>query len=149
MLNLRKTITVWGILDLCSVGWYVGWRLFDSQIPFYDDFTKAIDSATSFGIPLLSIIPIFSLLLHASLLLSGYYLIQGQRPGAILAYVQTPFRIFLLMPPSIFFAIWPLRYLFKNPQSFLAISTLFLVVSISEALKLYCVIRWRRGEVFA
>jgi hypothetical protein len=149
MPNFRKTITVWGVFDLCSIGWFLGWTLFQGEIPFYNDLTKSIESAVAFGIPSLGVIPVFSLLLYASLLFSGFYLIKHQKSGAILAYVQTPFRILMLIPPSIFFIIWPLGYLFKNPHSLLAISTLLLVVFISEALKLFCVIRWRKGEVVA
>lgn len=149
MPDLRKTITVWGILDLCSAGWFVGWRLFQGQIPFYHDLSKSIESASRFGIPSLSIITASALILYVSLLFSGVYLIRHQLAGAILSYIQTPFRILALLPPSIFFIIWPLKYLFDNQRLFLAISTLFLLLIFSESLKLYCVIGWRKKKQIA
>ena len=149
MFDLWKTITLWGILDLCSIGWFIGWRLFHGQIPFFHDITKSVDSTTSFGIPSLSIITVFSLILYVSLIFSGVYLIKHHKVGALLSYVQAPFRILSLIPPSIFFIIWPLKYIFKNPQSFLAISTFFLLLLFSEAFKLYCVIRWHKRIVAA
>ena len=42
MFDLRKIIVFWGIFDLCSIGWYFGWRLFHGQIPFYYDIAKSI-----------------------------------------------------------------------------------------------------------
>jgi hypothetical protein len=50
MTDLKKIITLWGIFDLCSFGWYFGWRLFHGQIPFYYDIAKSIASSTSFGV---------------------------------------------------------------------------------------------------
>jgi hypothetical protein len=149
MPDLPKTITLWGILDLCSVGWYVGWRLLHGQIPFYHDLAKSIESASRFGIPSLSMITAFSLTLYVSLLFSGVYLIRHHKAGAILSYIQAPFRILALIPPSIFFIIWPLKFLFNNPQSVLAISTLLLLLLLSESLKLYCVIGWRKRDLVA
>lgn len=140
---------MWGILDLCSVGWFIGWRMLHGQIPFFHDIIKSLDSTSSFGIPSLSIITVFSLILHVSLIFSGVYLIKHHKVGALLSYVQTPFRILFLIPPSIFFIIWPLKYIFKNHQSIWAISTLFLLVFMSEALKLYCVVNWRGRMVVA
>jgi hypothetical protein len=44
MLNLRKMTVLWGILDICSIGWYVGWRIFHGEIPFYHDVIKSIET---------------------------------------------------------------------------------------------------------
>jgi hypothetical protein len=149
MIDLKKTIPLWGLFDLCSIGWYFGWRLFHGQIPFYHDITKSVKSTTSFGIPSLSIITFFSLVLYLSLILSGIYLIKHRKAGAILSYIQTPFRLLGLVPPSIFFIIWPLKYIFENPKAISAIITFVVLMLLSEFLKLTSVIMWRKNTLTA
>jgi hypothetical protein len=149
MIDLKKIITLWGIFDLCSFGWYFGWRLFHGQIPFYYDIAKSIASSTSFGVPSLSLITILSIVLRLSLIVSGIYLIKHHKTCAILSYIQTPFRLLGLVPPSIFFIIWPLKYIFKNPEAISAIITFVVLMLLSETLKLSSVIIWRRRKAAA
>jgi len=149
MSDLKKIITFWGVFDLCSFGWYLGWKLFHGQIPIYYDIAKSIKSTTSFGIPSLSTITFFSLILYLSLILSGVYLIKHHKAGAILSYIQTPFRLLGLVPPSIFFIIWPLKYIFENPKAIFAIITFVVLMLLSESLKLSSVIIWRRRQAAA
>jgi hypothetical protein len=149
MFNLKKMIVLWGILDICSIGWYVGWRIFHAQIPFYHDVIKAIETTTSFGIPSLALLTIFSLFLYVSLIFSGVYLIKLHKVGAILSYIQTPFRLLTLIPPSIFFIGWPLKDCFVNPGTISAIGTLLFLVLLSEIFKLWSIIWWHRHRTFA
>ena len=111
--------------------------------------TKSVKSSTSFGIPSLSIITFFSLVLYLSLILSGIYLIKHRKAGAILSYIQTPFRLLGLVPPSIFFIIWPLKYIFENPKAISAIITFVVLMLLSEFLKLTSVIMWRKNTLTA
>jgi hypothetical protein len=150
MLNLKKMTILWGICDICSVGWYVGWRISHGQIPFYHDVIKSIETnklvyATS-SVPSETII---ALLLYVSLVFSGVYLIKLRRVGAILSYIQTPFRFLTFIPPSIFFISWPLKYFFSSPGTILAIGTLLFLVLLSEGLKLWSIIRWHRHKAIA
>ena len=149
MFDLRKIIVLWGIFDLCSCGWYLGWRLFHGQIPIYYDIAKSIETTKSFGIPSLSIISIFSIVLYFSLIFSGIYLIKQHKVGAVLSYIQCPFRLLALIPPSIFFIIWPLKYIFENPKAISAIITLVVLMLLSESLKLTSVIIWRNNMITA
>jgi len=149
MLNLNKVTVLWGIFDICSIGWYVGWRIFRGQIPFYHDIIKSIETTTSLGIPPIALLTIFSLLLYVSLIFSGVYLIKLQKVGAILSYIQTPFRFLTLIPPSIFFISWPLKYFFSNSGTVSAVGTLVFMVLLSEILKLWTVIRWHRYKAIA
>jgi hypothetical protein len=143
-LDLKKIITLWGVFDLCSFGWYFGWRLVHGQIPFYYDIARSISSSTSFGIPILSLITVLSLVLRLSLIVSGIYLIKQHKTCAILSYIQTPFRLVGFVPPSIFFIAWPLKYIFENPKAISAIVTFVVLVLLSESLKLCSVIIWHR-----
>jgi hypothetical protein len=145
----EKIITLCGILDLFTLAWYFGWRLIHGQIPFYQDFSEAIQTITSFGIPSLSITTIISLFLYLSLALSGIFLIRHKKIGAVISYIQTPFRIFSLIPPSIFLIKWPLKYIFDNPKAVSAFITFAILLLLSEAFKAYSVITWRKQIVTA
>ena len=145
----KRIITLWGIFDLLSLAWYLGWRLLHGQIPFYYDISKSVKTALSFGIPSLSLLSIISLILYISLALSGLLLIQQKKLGVIISYIQTPFRLFTFIPPSIFFIIWPLKYIFDDLKTMYAIITGILLLLLSESLKTYSVIKWRKQIVNA
>lgn len=156
-MDKKNIITLWGIFDLISLSWYIGWRIIHSQIPFYHDMSKSIQVNTASGAPLWIIMTIIAVMLYLSLLFSGVYLIKHKRIGAILSYIQTPFRFLLLIPPSIFFIAWPLKYIFNSeplqsailkhsPYSLdvVVFTAVMFLVLLSEVLKLYSVINWHR-----
>ncbi len=150
MLSLKQITALWGICDICSIGWYLGWRIFHNQIPFYFDIMKSIETNKSFSGS--STVPpeiIVSLLLYVSLAFSGVYLIKLNKVGAILTYLQTPFRLFIFIPPSIFFINWPLKYLFSDPGRSWAIGISLFLILVSESLKLWSIIRWHRQKAMA
>ena len=160
IMDKNKIITLWGILDIAVFAWYIAMQLFHRHIPFYYDITTYIQMDRNFGTPLWSlwnIGSIVSLFLFISLLFSGFYLIKHKRLGAILSYIQTPFRLLTFIPPSIFFITWPLKYIFDSesiqasilkdsfePMTIFALSTVPILVILSESLKLYSVITWRK-----
>jgi hypothetical protein len=150
MLTLKKIIRLWGICDICSVGWYVGWRIFYGQIPFHHDVMKSIETNKMvWGATSVPPETIIALVLYASLVFSGVYLIKLNKVGAILSYIQTPFRFLTFIPPSIFFISWPLKYFFSNSGTVSAIGTLLFLVLLSESLKLWGIIRWQRHKAIA
>ena len=150
MFNLKKITIVWGICDICSLGWYIGWRIFHGQLPFYYDIIKSIQTnKLVYGTSSVPPETIIGLLLEVSLLFSGVYLIKLHKVGAILSYIQTPFRFLTFIPPSIFFITWPLKYFFSNPGTISAIGTLLFLFLLSEGLKLWSIIRWQRHKAIA
>ena len=142
---INKTIIItWGWFDLCSFGWYLSSRLLQGQVPFYCDIVKSIKTNTSFGIPSLAILTVFSLLLYVTLVFSGYYLIRQKRIGAILSYIQTPFRLLTFIPPSIFFLPWPFKYIFSKLGATSSIVVFWVLVLISEGAKIASIVMWQR-----
>lgn len=137
---------MWGGLDLCSVGWYLTSKLLHGQIPIYSDIVKAIGTSASFGIPSLEMLTGFSLLLYASLVLSGIFLIRQKRIGAIISYIQTPFRIAAIIPPSIFFATWPLKYIISSPRAIESICVFAGLVLLSETVKTVSIVMWQSNS---
>ena len=149
--NMRKVIWFWGICDLGSIVWFVGLSIFHKQIPFYHDIIQSHATATSFGTPLPAVLTYISIICYISLILSGVLLIKRRTLGAIVSYIQCPFRLLTFIPPSLFFITWPLKYIIKTPDpsveySFAhpAIIVVISLVLLSETLKTATVIMWHR-----
>lgn len=155
-MNIENIIKIWGLFDLFTFGKYLVLQIFHGQIPFYHDILKSIELNTTFGMPSLSLVTIFSVFLYISLLFSGYFLIKGNKIGAILSYLQAPLRLLTLIPPSIFFITWPLKYFFDSDsitkkmsalifdsETITALIVVTILLLLSESLKLYSVIKWR------
>ncbi len=132
---------LWGILDLCSLLWYVGWRLFHGEVPFWHDLVQSMATASSVEHSLPIFTTSISILLYLSLAVSGVYLYKRQTSGAILSYLQTPFRLLTFIPPSLFFILWPLKYLFESPPVVLGLA---LIIG-SEILRVSTVVSWHRS----
>lgn len=156
MTHQDKIIRFWGILDLAAIGWYVGFNLVKGEIPFYSDIVTAKSTSISFGAPMPLIIVSISLFLYLTLVFSGILLLKGSKYGAILSYFQCPFRLLTLMPISLFFLTWPVKYIFGMPeqggdpiQSFVQAPIIaFLSLRLlSEIIKTTTVIRWHKGII--
>jgi hypothetical protein len=154
MIDMRKVIWFWGICDLGSIAWFIGWRIVHKQIPFYQDIIQSHVTATSFGHLLPAALTYISIMFYISLILSGVLLMKRLTLGAIVSYIQCPFRLLTLIPPSLFFIMWPLKYIIKTPNSSLEYSfthpAIILVISlvlISETLKMVTVIIWHRKTI--
>jgi len=110
-MNNNRVIYFWGLCDVGSIIWFIGWRIVHKQIPFYYDILQAKELSRSFGMPydfpFPVIITYFVIVLYVSLFFSGYYLLRNLNYGAVLSHIQCPFRILTLIPPSIFFITWP------------------------------------------
>lgn len=148
-MNVELLIRICGLLDLCSFAWYLSSRLLHGNLPFYPEIAMSIQTGSNFGGSFAAIIPIVttvSMLLYASLIFSGYHLIRLHRIGAVLAYVQAPFRFLSVMPPSVFFLLWPL-VLFNYSTLLPKVVVVFGLLFGSEALKTIIVIRWHRKSL--
>ena len=154
MMDIRKVIWFWGICDLGSIAWFIGWNIVHKQIPFYHDIIQSHVTATSFGHSLPAVLTYISVIFYISLILSGVLLMKRLTLGAIISYIQCPFRLLTLIPPSLFFITWPLKYIIKAPDPSLeysfthpAIILVIALVLFSETLKMTTVIMWHRKIV--
>jgi hypothetical protein len=141
MKRLNKITLMWGIFDLLAIVWYMGWNIYHGKLPIANDVQLIIENTTSFGLPSLMYVAFFGVLIYFSLLASGFYLIKLKKAGAIISYIQTPFRLLVVIPPSIFFILWPLKYLFEKPPIIIGI----ILIILSELCKLFTVIKWHRS----
>ena len=148
-MNFNRLTRFWGILDFCSIGWYFLWKLFHGQVPFYGDIVASINTARAIEHPLPMILTGVSLSLYLTLIYSGYILCIRKPYASKVSYLQAPFRLLLLIPPSLFFITWPLKYLFESPRAFFPIMTCVILLLISESLKICTLILWRRQPIVA
>ena len=132
----------WGLCDLSSLAWYIGWRIYQGQIPFYYDYLQAYMVMRSTGDPMPVLGCAVSILLYLSLAFSGVLLLRKKISGAILSYIQTPFRLLILIPPSLFFIHWPWKYILNKPSFAFGV---FLLIA-SEIFKVATVVIWHRRQ---
>lgn len=140
MKRLNRIIFIWGIFDFAAISWYMGWNIYYGQFPLINDIEKIFDTSASFGLPYLSVFSYIAILIYASLILSGVYLVRNNKIGAIVCYIQTPFRLLAIIPPSIFFILWPLGYISNKPRIVLCI----VLVLLSEIIKVSSVAAWHK-----
>lgn len=132
----------WGLCDLGSLAWYIGWRIFQGQIPFYYDYLQAFLTMRAMGDALPLVGCILSIILYLSFAFSGVLFLRKKILGAILSYLQTPFRLLILIPPSLFFIHWPWKYLLDKPTFAFGV---FLLLA-SELFKIATVVIWHRRQ---
>lgn len=151
MRAIDRIIVAWGVLEIAAIGWHVIRKAIDGRVPFISDIISAKSVSASFGSPFPLIITIISILFYFSLLFSGYCFINRRKAGALLSYIQCPFRLLTLIPISIFFLPWPVKYIFGLPDRSQGLSIfqpsiiVFLsIVLFSEILKTITVFKWHR-----
>jgi hypothetical protein len=132
----------WGLCDLASLAWYAGWRIYQGQIPFYYDYMQAytVMRTTHDSLPVLGCT--ISILLYLSMAFSGVLLLKEKTSGAIISYLQTPFRLLILIPPSLFFIHWPWKYILNKPTFAFG----FFLLLASEIFKVATVVIWHRRQ---
>jgi hypothetical protein len=148
----EKIIPFWGIMDLAAIGWYILFNIAKGKIPFYSDIVTAKSTSIAFGLPIPTVFASVSIFLYSTLLVSGFLLIKRNKYGAILSYIQCPFRLLTFIPISIFFLTWPVKYIFGMPTRFddptiqafvqAPIIAFLSLMLLSEIIKTATVIRW-------
>jgi len=141
-MNKIKHIAVfWGILDLLCIVWYVGMNIYRGNLPIVHDIVQGSKTIKTFWFPNLIFLSYIGILLYVSPLLSGILLILQKKAGLIVSYIQTPFRLIMIIPPSIFFILWPLNDSFEKS---LLLWFGFTLVFISESIKISTLIVWNK-----
>jgi hypothetical protein len=140
MSAIKETAKFWGVLDLLSVFWYFGWNVAHGYIPVLNDIEKVSKNINSFGLPEYKFFSYVSVLIYLSTILSGMLLVFQKKSGLIISYIQTPFRLITIIPPSIFFILWPLKSIFEIPPLWLGVA----LIIFSETLKISTLILWNK-----
>lgn len=133
----------WGILDLLSVGWYAGMNIYKGQIPLVHDILSGRHNIESFGLPNFSFLIYIAAILYVSPIFSGILLILKKKSGLMLSYIQTPFRLILIIPPSIFFILWPIDSSIEKPM---VLGLGFALIILSETIKVSTLMLWNKRK---
>ncbi len=140
MKNWREQmIRIWGVFDIMTILWYMGWSISKNQMPFvYDIKHQFLDAAPQIGMTTAVSLSLVVFAAFMSLVASGILLIRLKKAGIVIAIVQAPVRLLTVIPPSIFFLLWPLGYILDNPGASVGFSLTLLV----ELVKLSYMISW-------
>lgn len=153
MTKLDKIAFFWGACDLGFICLYIIRSVIKGKLPFYSACKDYLNMAASFGDqrfgdPILFAWMILSVLLFVSFIPSGILLLRLNKAGALLSYIQMPFRI-LTFQPSLFFVFWPFRYFVKAVQplalSPALLSAIVLLIS-TETIKVISLAKWQKSQ---
>ena len=144
MSNKEKLIPFWGVCDLFFVVLYVAQNIFKGKIPLYSDAIASFNFSNSFGSLMPFMLTVLRMLLFISIIYSGLLLYRRNPAGAIIVYLQTPIR-FITITPSLFFLLWPLRYIPKS----IAIVIAVVMIIFTEAIKIWSIMGWRKSNLNA
>jgi hypothetical protein len=129
VVNKHRVFLFWGAMDLMYVLGFIYLNLSHGRVPIYDDAISFRQVELSYGGVLPVVLFSSSLLLIFSTMLT-MWLFFKQRPWVrIIAYLQIPFRLFLVVP-SLSFTPWMIN-LFGINQAV----AVFSVLIVSEVLK--------------
>ena len=95
-----------GGVDLCYVLWVVYADLTSSRVPFLDSVIDAVDASLGFGIALITAVTIVASLVHLTVIASGFLMLMLKVSGVYISLLQAPFRVFLAIPPTLFFGVF-------------------------------------------
>ena len=98
-----RLIQIWGAVDLCYVLWVIYADLSSGRMPFVDSFVDAMNASFAFGSLPITLATIAGALVHLTVIASGLLMIMLRRIGVYLSILQAPFRVFLSVPPTLFF----------------------------------------------
>jgi hypothetical protein len=137
--KLEKVIKIWGVLDVMAILWYMGWSISKNQMPFvYDIKHQFLNAAPQIGMDTAISLSIIVFAAYMSLAISGYFLFRLKKAGVVIACIQSPLRVITIIPPSVFFLLWPLSMIFDSPSAAIGFSLTLLV----EMVKISSMISW-------
>ena len=139
-MQLSTLIRIWGVIDLGYIIWVIYSDINKGLIPFYDSFIAIVDSTGSFGLLGVAMLTYASFIVGLSIALSGILMLFLNKVGVYISFLQLPFRIFLLIPPTFFF----LANL--NFQSILPLWLIIMLLIALDLFKTYTQIRWIREK---
>ncbi len=142
-MSRRSMYLFWGLMDLLYVARFTYLSLSQGKIPLYSDwqsFTELVAQQGGLSAQLALVFGL-SLTLTISILFSALMFLGDSRYVPVLVYIQTPFRLFFVVP-SLFFLSW-LMAISGETSAFVFLGLLM----FSEVLKVSSVVF--RSRLFA
>lgn len=141
-MRLDLAVKIFGLLDLCLIGWAILKDVMAQRIPFVAGIYDALETSQAFGLhPNLSLsISVVGNIALISAFFSGYLMIKEKKVGVYISFLQAPLRVFLVVPPTFFFIIEALQLLPVPPIA------IVLCLYVLEATKILFQVLWLRGK---
>lgn len=138
MKYLKVVIYVWGGCDLLYFIFLCMGCIAHDQIPFAEYILLIIDQFKSSNPVASPYIIVIMFVFDISTFVSGYFLVKQHTLGAVVSYIQVPFRLFLLHP-----SITLVGTQVSNPivKKYVVFFVMF------ELLKLFSVIAWHSYKI--
>ena len=135
-MGASKTIKFWGFVDIGFFIWVIYRDLTSNKIPYYDSFIEIGDVTEGFDIFGITVLTYIAFFVSITIVVSGVLMFLLNRLVVYLSLLQSPFRLFFLVPPTFFF-LAKLEMLLPVPY-WMLISTIVLV----EIYKIYTEVMW-------
>lgn len=119
-MKILNSIILWGILDILLFIKIVITAVLSLDIPFYNEFIEVIEVALAFEEVSILLFTILTQLVVFSFIFSGVFMLLRKKVGVYLSIAQFPFRLFLVVPPTLFF-LPSLGEFFSLPVIFIVI----------------------------
>lgn len=141
MKKLEKLIILWGVLDVMTILWYLGWNISKNQMPFvYDIKHQFLNAVPQISMAKAVSYSLLFFLSFMSLIVTGYLLIRLKKVGVVIACVQTSAR-FTFVPPTAMFLLWPISFFIDNPSVTVGYMLAILTIAV-ELIKISSMIVW-------
>ena len=132
-LSFRKICLFWGMMDVFYIARFIWLNVEQGRIPLIDDFMSFSQLYSEYGGGVWIVLMFsLSMILNVSVVISAILLITCWRRVGYFIFIQTPFRL-LLVIPSVSFVPWLLKQLHISSMlvfvTFLVISEVIKVIS--------------------
>ncbi len=131
----RKVLVFWGVLDVIFIFWYVFNSINSGNTPLISDINMAIEASNNYGSNTPLYVTGLNIFLYLSIILSSVSLLFFSSFAKMVCYIQTPFRVFLIVPSL---SLIEIVFSFTPNNPIWVIGLLFLV---SEVFKIYSLSR--------
>jgi hypothetical protein len=83
--------------------WIIYGDLTSGKMPFFDSFSSALDASVAFDQIGVTVLTVAGFVINLSVIVSGILMLMLNKVGVYISLLQAPFRIFLVIPPTLFF----------------------------------------------
>lgn len=137
-MNPRWILWFWGVMDLFYITRFCYVNYVQGKIPLYSDVKSFLAIAPEHGLAS-ALFVLLSVALNVSMVVSAGLLLFRQRGALVLIYIQTPFRLFGVVP-SLAFIPWLI-----NVNGLTSPILLFALLILSEMIKLISLVFVKRA----
>ena len=143
MIYIKKhyMVQVYGIFDFVYLLFFIVKAVQRDEIPFYTKFLSDITSSIEAGFGFL-ILSVVGHIVNLSILVSFILLLKNKRAGIYLSIIQVPFKLLLIVPPTLF-------YLMELTSFFPSLLTVMIIlVYFFEVVKLFVLMKLKNNETY-